>query len=75
MMAQKNAAGLSIRRIATATGLSSSRVHQLLHTDEAKEIPVWLNQLCEPRRPSDDSSAAHRPSPALQARLANEVEV
>ena len=31
--------GLSIRKIAAATGLSSSRVHQLLHTDEALQIP------------------------------------
>jgi DNA-directed RNA polymerase specialized sigma24 family protein len=31
--------GLSIRRIAAATGLSSSRVHQLLGSDEAREIP------------------------------------
>lgn len=27
--------GLSIRKIAVATGLSSSRVHQVLHTEEA----------------------------------------
>jgi DNA-binding NarL/FixJ family response regulator len=39
------AAGLSVRKIATATGLSPSRVHQLLHTDETKEIPVRLSQL------------------------------
>ena len=32
-------AGLSVRQIATATGLSSSRVHQLLGSDEAREIP------------------------------------
>lgn len=31
--------GLSIRKIAEATGLSSSRIHQLLHTDEARQIP------------------------------------
>jgi hypothetical protein len=35
-------AGLSIRKIAGATGLSPSRIHQLLHAPEAKEIPVWL---------------------------------
>jgi hypothetical protein len=33
-------AGLSIRKIAGATGLSSSRIHQLLNAHEAKEIPV-----------------------------------
>jgi hypothetical protein len=31
--------GLSVRQIATATGLSSSRVHQLLGSDEAHETP------------------------------------
>jgi hypothetical protein len=31
-------AGLSIRKIAGATGLSSSRIHQLLSAPEAKEI-------------------------------------
>ena len=38
-------AGLSIRKIAGATGLSSSRIHQLLNAPEGKEIPVWLSQL------------------------------
>ncbi len=38
-------AGLSIRKIAGATGLSSSRIHQLLNAPEAKGIPVWLSQL------------------------------
>src|ERR1700737_1294315 len=37
-------AGLSIRKIAGATGLSSSRIHQLLNAPEAKEIPVWLSR-------------------------------
>src|SRR4051794_41353329 len=37
-------AGLSIRQIAAATGLSPSRVHQLLGTEEAREIPRWLSQ-------------------------------
>ena len=36
--------GLSIRQIASATGLSPSRVHQLLGSDEAREIPRWLSQ-------------------------------
>jgi DNA-binding NarL/FixJ family response regulator len=33
------AAGLSIRKIAAATRLSPSRIHQLLSTEEAREIP------------------------------------
>jgi DNA-binding IclR family transcriptional regulator len=32
-------AGLSIPKIAGATGLSSSRIHQLLNALEAKQIP------------------------------------
>ena len=57
--------GLSVRQIAAATGLSSSRVHQLLGSDEAREIPRWLSQ---PRRRG-------RPSPPdVPARLADELE-
>lgn len=41
-IAQAHAEGLSIRTIAKVTGLSSSRIHQLLHTDEAERIPEWL---------------------------------
>ncbi len=44
-IAKAHAEGLSIRTIAKATGLSSSRIHQLLHTDEAHQIPDWLNNL------------------------------
>ena len=32
-------AGLSIRKIAAATGLSRSRIHQLLQDEDAREIP------------------------------------
>jgi hypothetical protein len=35
----------TIRRIASATGLSSSRIHQLLNAPETKEIPVWVSEL------------------------------
>lgn len=35
------AAGLSIRKIAAATGLSPSRIHQLLNAQETSAIPVW----------------------------------
>ncbi len=47
-VAAANSAGLSIRKIGVATNLSSSRLHQLLHTDEAGEIPDWLSQLAKP---------------------------
>jgi hypothetical protein len=71
-------AGLSIRQTASATGLSPTRVHQLLQADEAREIPVWLSQL-----PDDGLSphAADREAdpPAqqhpIQTRLAAEVEI
>jgi hypothetical protein len=69
-------AGLSIRKIAAATGLSRSRIHQLLQDHEACEIPQWLTHL----RARDMSSAAQadtaRPSPeaVVKARVADEVE-
>src|SRR5262249_48701203 len=44
-------AELSVRQIAAATGLSSSRVHQLLGSDEAREIPRWLSQQRRRNRP------------------------
>jgi hypothetical protein len=56
--------GLSVRRIAVATGLSSSRVHQLLGSDEAREIPRWLSQQRQRGRPSP---------PDVPARLAGEL--
>jgi hypothetical protein len=58
-------AGLSVRQIATATGLSSSRVHQLLGSDEAREIPRWLSQ----QRRRDRLG-----QPDVPARLAGELE-
>jgi hypothetical protein len=57
--------GLSVRQIAAATGLSSSRVHQLLGSDEARDIPRWLSQ----QRRRDRPSQAEVP-----ARLAGELE-
>ena len=57
--------GLSVRQIATATGLSSSRVHQLLGSDEAREIPRWISQ----QRRQDSPS-----QPDVPARLAGELE-
>src|SRR3954470_10688725 len=59
--------GLSIRQIAGATGLSSSRVHQLLGSEEARGIPRWLSQ----RR---DEAAPPRGHRDLRARLAGELE-
>jgi hypothetical protein len=37
--------GLSIRKIAQVTGLSSSRVHQLLHTDGTRQLAQAVNAL------------------------------
>jgi hypothetical protein len=70
-------AGLSIRKIAGATGLSSSRIHQLLNAPEAKEIPVWLSRLRQSSRGSGGKKKAERPEPEteIQSRLAREVEV
>src|SRR4051812_42773733 len=60
-------AGLSIRQIATATGLSPSRVHQLLSSEEAKEIPRWLSQRRGPATAPCEGQAD------FQARLAVEA--
>jgi hypothetical protein len=70
-------AGLSIRQIAAATGLSPSRVHQLLTTDEAREIPIWLSRLHAPELSVDAHPGGAQPSPitTVQARLAEEFEV
>ena len=58
-------AGLSIRQIAAATGLSPSRVHQLLGSEEAREIPRWLSQrrgrATAPSRVRPTSRPAWRP--------------
>src|SRR4051794_17392620 len=58
-------AELSVRQIAAATGLSSSRVHQILGSDEAREIPRWLSRQRGRDRPSQ---------PDVQAHLAGELE-
>src|SRR3954470_9881871 len=60
-------AGLSIRQIADATGLSRSRVHQLLGSEEAREIPRWLSQ----RR--GQAPAPFEGQADFQARLAAEA--
>ena len=70
-------AGLSIRKIAGATGLSSSRIHQLLNAPEAKEIPLWPSQLRSSNAGSGGKETAEGPEPQtkIQSRLAREVEV
>src|SRR3954463_15390581 len=60
--------GLSIRQIAAATGLSSSRVHQILGAEESREIPRWLSQ------GGDQEAASSRGRPDFQARLAGEMD-
>ena len=69
-------AGLSIRRIAGATGLSSSRIHQLLNAPEAKGIPVWLSQLRQSSGGYAPKKEAERPEPETKIgfRLSREVE-
>lgn len=69
--------GLSIRKIAEATGLSSSRVHQLLHTDEARQIPDWLNDLSASLSGMEFESDGQqkRELSELQQELADEGEV
>jgi len=65
---ESHQSGLSIRQIAAATGLSSSRVHQLLGSEESREIPRWLSQRC------DQKAARSKGHPDLQARLAGEMD-
>ncbi len=69
--------GLSIRKIAAATGLSSSRVHQLLHTHEACQIPEWLNSLNNPQENTDEQPAGKEMQSLkhFQQQLAEETEV
>jgi hypothetical protein len=66
-------AGLSIRKIAGVTGLSSSRIHQLLKAYEAREIPVWLSQLRESTGGCGPKNEAESPE-QIQSRLSREVE-
>jgi hypothetical protein len=61
-------AGFSIRQIASATGLSSSRIHQLLGSEESREIPRWLSQQ-QGQEAVPSQGHSH-----LQVRLAGEME-
>ena len=67
---------LSIRRIAGALGLCSSRTHQLFTASEAKEIPVWLSQLRQSSGGYAPEEEAERPQPETKigSRLSREVE-
>jgi transposase len=65
--------GLSIRKIAGVTGLSSSRIHQLLNAPEAQGIPVWLSQLRQSRGGSAPKNEAELET-KIQSRLPREVE-
>ncbi len=70
-------AGLSLRNIAAATGLSRSRIHQLLQDHEARDIPEWLTHLRDRDIDADAQPDTDHPAPdaMLRARIASEVEV
>ena len=74
-LAKAHSEGLSIRKIAKASGLSSSRVHQLLHTDEARQIPDWLSDLPDSKLKMDAQSDGEDKLSLreLQQQLADEV--
>lgn len=76
-IAAANSEGLSIRKITAATGLSSSRVHQVLHTEEALQIPKWLNSLTDPQANTDEPPLDQEMQSLqlFQQRLAEETEV
>ena len=76
MVAAKEA-GLSIRQIARATGVSPTRVHQLLQGDEARAVPVWLSQLSAPcpAHPAAAEVDLPAPPPLGLSHLTDEVEV
>ena len=70
-------AGPSIRPIATATGLSRSRIPQRLQDPEARQLPTWLTPL-RARDRTSEGEADREPSSSettVQARLAEEVDV
>jgi hypothetical protein len=70
-------AGLSIRTIAAATGLSRSRIHQLLQDHEARDIPQWLTHLRGRDIAAEGQPDTDQPTPeaSIRAHLASEVEV
>ncbi len=70
-------AGLSIRQIACATGVSPTRMHQVLQADEARAIPVWLSQLQDQRLAPAVQPEGVPPAPSSPgwSHLADAVEV
>jgi hypothetical protein len=54
-------AGLSIRQIAAATGLSRSRIHQLLQ-DDARESSAWLPHRGDRDLPADGQPDTDHPA-------------
>jgi DNA-binding transcriptional MerR regulator len=42
--------GLSIRQIAAANGVSSSRIHQVVQSEDPTQIPIWATDLRETGR-------------------------
>jgi hypothetical protein len=48
--------GLSIRQIAAATGVSSSRIHQVLNSGDPTQIPIWATDL---RDTAEDGKKKH----------------
>src|SRR4030095_4488995 len=70
-------AGLSIRQIAAATGLSRSRIHQLLQDDEAREAPAWRSSLRdhEHAAASGQDEVSSAAQVRMQAHIAQEGEV
>jgi len=70
-------AGLSIRKIAAATGLSRSRIHQLLQDPEVRDIPEWLTHLRDRDIHAAVQTDTDHPTPdtSIRARIASEVEV
>ena len=66
-------AGLSIRQIARATGVSPTRIHQLLQADAAHAIPVWLSQLPEHALELPPEVGSPPPSPADWRHLADDA--
>ena len=73
-VAAAHKAGLSIRQIAEATALSSSRVHQILHDNEVHGIPDWLDDFRTTESPADDPPAIGK-STAAQILLSTEVAI
>ena len=70
-------AGLSIRTIAAATGLSRSRIHQLLHDSKARDIPERLTHLRDRERHAHTQIDTDRsvPGASVRANMASEVGV